>query len=272
MNKTDMSLTIDEYHAHPAVSRSILCAAGKAKSAKHFHYAINNYEPSEAMRFGNAFHKFILEPELYSKFAVPWTSTASFGVKAKKAEEELEEGEFLVPVAWEEKLTNMAQVIKNNKLCHKFLSMKGDVEKTFFFHDEEYGVDLKCRPDFFTNNFIIDLKKVENKRKSASRDDFKYILDDFDYDLQAYMYSKGVETVLGEPVKGFIFIVVEDDEPYGVNFIPAGKSVINMGEIKYHRYMSKYLEYKNSDCGYAEDTSPIEYDEWQVNKITMRGL
>jgi len=269
MSEIDFSITIDDYHKHQAVSRSVLGLAGNAKTAAHFHVAMNKPKDSEALRFGNAFHKFVLEPELYEKFAVEWSETATCGVKFKKAEAELDEGYFLVPVAWLDKIKLMAQSIKNHPKAHKLLSMNGDIEPSFFWHDERFDIDCKCRPDFLTKSFVVDLKKTENKLKSASADDFYRHIIDFNYDIQAYMNISGVNKVADRSVEGFVFIVVEDDEPYGVNVFLAGESVLESGRIKYEAYMNKYLDYKNSiDC-YPSEITTIELPDWHMNRILI---
>lgn len=269
----DNSMTIDQYHEHPAISRSVLGTAGSSKSAAHFHVKINMPKTGEALRFGNAFHKYVLEPDIYTANAVEWDGTATFGVKALEAEKDLADGEFLVltKAGWTDQFKAMSEAIRSNSEANKLLSQKGLIEPSFFWHDDEYGVDVKCRPDFFIQNekgsVIVDLKKTENSWKSAHENDFWKHVTDFNYDIQVYMNITGVELVTGKPVSGFIFIPVEDSEPYGVNCFVAGASVIESGRIKYRRYMEKYLEYKDSKSGYTQGLKVLELPDWYMEKL-----
>lgn len=271
MNRVDHSLTIDEYHAHPAVSRSVLGAAGSSKSAAHFHAKLAKPKNGEALRFGNAFHKYVLEPEIYQENAIDWAETATVGVKFLKAEAELETGKFLVPTAWIPQFKAMADAIRSHDIAGKMLNWRGTIEPSYFWHDEEYGVDVKCRPDFFAKNHCIDLKKTENSWKSAHEDDFWKHVVDFNYDLQVYMNLTGIEKVTGTKPDAFVFIPIEDDTPYGLNVFPAGESVIEAGRIKYHRYMKKYLEFKDSKESYKQTPKILELPEWYMNKLIAGG-
>ena len=55
------NLSNDEYHSdHKSVSNSMLKILSRSPAALH-HYMINEKKQSDAMIFGSAFHKFILE-------------------------------------------------------------------------------------------------------------------------------------------------------------------------------------------------------------------
>lgn len=272
MNRIDHKITIDEYHNHPSVSRSVLGTCLASKTPLHFHTKLAEPKDSEAMRFGNAFHKYLLEPEIFKENAVEWAETASVGVKFKKAELELEDGQFLCPVAWLEQFERMTAAIMAHTKAKSLLSMKGLVEPSFFWTDEETGLGLKCRPDYLiqTENaqVVVDIKKCENQWKSAHTEDFWRHCADFNYDIQVHMNMKGIEAVTGRPVDGFVFLAVEDAEPYGVNVMPAGESVLFAGAHKFKKAAAKYLEYKDSREAYGDGYNTLEYPDWFMIKTT----
>lgn len=266
----DYSLDIDEYHAHNSVSRSTLSDVRRAKTPAHFKVARNKPKDSEALRFGNAFHKFLLEPDIFEDNHVLWSETKTCGVKFKKAEAELDDDQFLVVADWMPRIETMSAKILEHPKAHNILSRKGNIEASYFWKDPEYDdLQFRCRPDFVTGGYAVDIKKTENSFKSADQSDFWKHVVDFDYDIQAYMTHEGHRAVTGEELEAFIFVVCEDSEPYGVNLFVADDETLALGEMKFHKYARKYQEFKDSDDCYDQDVKPIAIPEWYLSKQFM---
>ena len=274
MNRVDHGLTIDEYHAHPALSRSMMAMAGDALTPAHFHVAREQPKDSEALRFGNAFHKFLLEPDLFKKQHVMWHETKSCGVKFLAEESKLDVGQFLVVADWMPNIKAMAKAIMADPLARKILGMKGEIEPTYFW--SEGDTEYKTRPDYYANGWIVDIKKTENKRKSAHESDFITAAVDYNYDLQAFMCLRGIEAVTGERPKSFTFFVVEDAPPYGFNIIefPANEDspFLTLGELKFNKWTERYKRFMDSQDCYAPGAKRIEPENWLMEKTYRKVL
>lgn len=269
MTQIVRGMSITDYHNHPSISRSALSMIWDAKTPAHYIVDCLRDKKTEALRFGHAFHTFILEPDLYAKYAQPYSETKTTSAqKFIEAETQLTGTPFfLVLPDWEEKIKRMAHSVLANQNARALLDKKGDIEPSFFWHDDEYDVDVKCRPDYLVPGIPIDFKKTENKRGSAHEDDFWRSIVDYNYDVQVYMNMCGIKAVTGEEQSAFLFIVVEDDEPFGCNLIAASDDVILSGKIKYERMMKKYLEFKGRQDCYSHEIKTAKLPDWYMTKL-----
>ena len=87
------------------------------------------------------------------------------------------------------------------------------------------------------------------------------------YDVQVYMNMRGIWAVTGEETSAFLFVVIEDDEPFGCNLIAASDDVILSGRIKYERMMKKYLEFKGRHDCYSPEIKTAKLPDWYMTKL-----
>ena len=241
-------MTNAEYRSHPAISRSELFKIGK--SPLHFKYERENPpEPSAALIFGQAFHKFVLErEEFYDAFAVPRDTTIDRRTKegkAKWAQLMLDAGSRTI-ISLDDFMTiaHMTETLLENRHAAALIE-QGQHETPFFWTDHLTGEECKCRPDILAEfngvPIIADLKSCA----SADTDSFAKDVVKYGYDLQAYMYSEGVKANTGKDYQ-FVFIAVEKTPPYAVNVMQADKYIIMRGEALFREYIGTYHDCKES--------------------------
>lgn len=239
-------MTNAEYRAHPAISRSDLFKI--SKSPLHFRYEMDHpQEKTQALIFGSAFHKLVLEPDtFYDEFSV----VPDVDRRTKAGREFWDDYMKSVP-PWNDLIrvddfaliNDMAESIKSNKYARALLA--GQHEQSFFWTDEMTGEECKCRTDILADiggvHIIADLKTcTAADTKSFQRDMMKY-----GYDLQAYMYCEGVKQNTGIDHQ-FVFIAVEKTPPYAVNIMMAEQGVMESGLDKFREYIGIYHECKQT--------------------------
>lgn len=259
-----LGMSSDEYHGTPAISRSVLSKLDKAPTPAHFLESMKATKKTNALRFGSAFHAFLLEPDLYKENAIKWTETISTDtVKFTKAEDELEDGKFLVPAAWEPQMISMAEAILSIPKAKSLLNLKGLIEPSYFWHDDEFDIDVKARPDYLAKGIILDLKTTE----SADDPDFAKSIIDYNYDIQVHMNMVGIEKITGDKPSAFVFCTVEKNAPFCARLFVSGEDVLLSGKIKYEKLMRKYISFKDRFDGYDVEPKEIYLPSWYMTKL-----
>ena len=239
-----------EYHANPAVSRSMLHIMGK--SPAHYKWAHDNVtSPTEALKFGTMFHTLVLEPEAFDAKYIIAPQVDKRTKEGKEIYQALSESKKeIVQQSEYESACTMRDNILENKYAKALL--QGTKEMSFYWTDELTGIDCKCRPDCMTSigdmNVIVDLKSCNNAESSAFMKDAL----SYGYDLQAAQYKTGVELVEQKPYK-FVFIVVEKSPPYAINILEADSIFIRKGYDDFRTYlgMLKYCIDTGNWYGYT---------------------
>ena len=239
-------MTNAEYRSHPAISRSELFKIGK--SPLHFKYERDNTpEPSAALIFGQAFHKFVLEPDSFGEeFAIePIVDRRTRqGREEWEAFLELHSGKQTIRLADVSTFMCMKHELSENRHAAALIE-QSQHETPFFWTDELTGEECKCRPDILAEiggvPIIADLKSCA----SADTDSFAKDVVKYGYDLQAYMYSEGVKANTGKDYQ-FVFIAVEKTPPYAVNVMQADKYILMRGEALFREYIGTYHDCKES--------------------------
>lgn len=243
-------MTEQEYRSHPAISRSELWRFHE--SPQKFRYAKDHpEEPTAALLFGQVFHKLALEPDSFGdEFAVAPSvdRRTSDGKQAWSEFLDKVDGRTVVPTEMLEQAAEMVAALGSVPLAVKLLD--GAHETPFFWVDSLTGEQCKCRTDClntrYSQSIIVDLKSANDASTEAfMRDAVKY-----GYDLQAAMYSSGVEANTGKrPL--FVFIAVEKNPPYAVNILQADELFIRRGENLFREYIEEYHYCKKSGNWYG---------------------
>ncbi len=236
-------MTETAYRQHPAISRSELWRI--KESPLKFKYAEEHpEEPTEALVFGQVFHKLALEPESFAEeYAV--APVVDRRTKAGKQEWEnfLEKsrGRTAVPLKTYAQALAMCETLAADPFAAKLLD--GQREVPYFWVDDLTGEECKCRVDCLNTNFsqpiIVDLKSTSD----ASTEGFTRSAVNYGYDFQAAMYAEGVErNILQKPL--FVFIAVEKDPPYAVNILQADELLMRRGRNLFREYIEIYHDCK----------------------------
>jgi exodeoxyribonuclease VIII len=202
----------DDYHAHPSLGASGI--ARLRRSPAHFQYG--EREPTKALENGRALHMAILEPDRFidAYAAMPPCDRRTKAGKAIYTDfVERFPNAIIISDADYQMFRGVSEAAKIHPTI-RFLVSEGRSEVSIFAEHPEYGISLKCRPDWYPGHIpaIPDIKTTEDARPWAfSASVFRY-----GYHRAAAHYMDVIKWS-GEPeVESFFLIAVEKTKPYGI--------------------------------------------------------
>lgn len=257
------------------------------KSMAYWKYFVDNPKDEKdtpSLKFGRAYHKFMLEPyDFNNEYAImPKIDRRTKEGKEAYAQFEKEaEGKEIIDEETHEKLIAMQDVLYKTPYVKKLIA--GEHEKSFFWTDEKTGIKCKCRPDSFgmfgKQPICLDLKTTTN----AETDAFMRSALKFNYDVQAAHYTAGLEAIYGKDYS-FVFIAQETEAPYLVNVLQADDYFMANGREVRDVMLETYKKCLELDeypayMGFSEDNNffnelsvpawiknAMEYEESEVEK------
>lgn len=242
--------SIKTYHASAPISRSKLMKI--AESPAKFKYLLEHPEtPTDALKFGQAFHKMVLEPQDFNKeIAVePYVNKRTNEGKQILADFYFENSEkTVIDAETYETAKNMAASVKADAKANFLLT--GLIEKSYYWTDEVTGEAVKCRPDVTRTvgekNVVVDLKScLHADTESFIKEAVKY-----GYDVQAYMCKTALEKETGKE-HDVIYVAVEKEPPYLINILQADEHFLEYGKRRYREMLGIYHECKQSGNWYG---------------------
>lgn len=251
-------MTEQEYNAAKGIRRSDLWKM--EDSPEKFKYFLEHPpEKTQAMAFGSACHKFILEN---GDFSSEYALAPNVDRRTKAGKDAWEE--FLAsigdrtPITEDENQTmvEMYEALDRCPLAKKLIHGKGETEQAFFWKDPETGEDCKIKTDRLVKYnrrwYVVDYKTCQ----SAETMRFNNEVWRLGYYFQAGMYTEGV--MAAKKLKkrpGFLFVAQEKKAPYSVNVIEVSEEVMNAGVAKFHELLAKYHDCNVLDnwAGYVGD-------------------
>jgi len=192
--------------------------------------------PRPAFLVGGYFHTAILEPEKLKKFKIVEATTRN-----TKAYKEISGGEICLLQHEVDQIELMTEKMLSNEVCRDLIRL-GNVEYERPGITELEGHMWKGKADIVNHDekLIIDLKTTADITK------FKYSASKYNYDSQAYIYSKlfGYE---------MLFIVI-DKNTHQIGIFDCSPEFYARGKDKVERAVQAYeLFYK------SEDFDPKQY-------------
>jgi len=187
-------------------------------------------KPSPAFLVGGYFHTAILEPNKLKKYKVIEASTRN-----TKAYKEMSEGELCLLQSEVDKIELMTEKVLANDVCRDLIrGINIDYEKPGIAELE--GEMWKGKADIVNHDekLIIDLKTTADLNK------FKWSANKYNYDSQAYIYSKlfGYE---------FVFIAI-DKNTHQIGIFDCSPQFYERGADKVARAAEQYrLFFKSED-------------------------
>lgn len=181
-----------------------------------------------AFLVGGYFHTAILEPDKLKKFKIIEASTRN-----TKAYKEMSGGEMCLLQHEVDQIDLMTEKVLANNVCKDLIrGIDVDYEKPGITELE--GLQWKGKADIVNHDekLIIDLKTTADLQK------FRWSASKYNYDSQAYIYSKlfGYE---------FVFIVI-DKSTHQIGVFDCSPQFYEKGEDKVQRAAEQYkLFYKN---------------------------
>tara|TARA_R100000541_G_scaffold15899_1_gene25420 strand:+ start:655 stop:1386 length:732 start_codon:yes stop_codon:yes gene_type:complete len=193
-------------------------------------------KPSPAFLVGGYFHTCILEPGKLEKFKVVKSTTRN-----TKAYKDVAGGELCLLQHEVDTIELMRDKVMDNDICRDLITL-GNVEYEVPMITELFNQKWKGKADIVNHDekLIIDLKTTADINK------FNWSASKYNYDSQAYIYSKlfGYE---------FLFIVV-DKSTHQIGLYDCSPGFYERGEDKVRKASEAYdLFYK------AKDFDPKQY-------------
>jgi len=201
---------------------------------------------SEALTFGSMYDMLLFEPEKARERYYTLDDSeiiASIGGKSPrntkryrewKAEEQTKRSsdkELASEADWK-KAHEMIQRLKDCGLYDKrFAGGKYQVE----FNVDVDGVPLKGFLDCLQDGFIVDSKSAR------SIDKFRYDVNSWSYDIQAYVYTKVFD------IPEFYWVVQEKAYPFYPADVKCSEETLFRGEMKFHQALENIQNYLNGD-------------------------
>jgi hypothetical protein len=246
--------TDEQYHAdkdHISASR----LKKIKKSPAHFIEEEEEKE-SDALLFGSAYHRLILQPEefeknyyifndepvcgaLMAKGAKSPRSTNDY--KAwKESEMSFSDGKILI----DKKDYDTIKTMRDRLMSHPYAKMllSGGVKEQGFMgqiETEAGSINIKFKPDQFNDKkkIVVDLKTT----RDASIDGFTRNAADLDYHIQSAFYADMMEKMTGDNRPfNFFFIAQEKKSPYAFNIFEASPQFMSQGRYEYEMLLQLY--------------------------------
>lgn len=227
-----------EYDQIPAVRRSALWEI--RKSPLHYKYAVEHpEEPTEALRFGIAAHKYILEPETFWNDYIEVPKIDRRTKAGKEAYAELiASGKEPITEADMDAIRAMSEAIKANPTAAALI-INGAHEVTFQWTEAETGEPCKCRVDCLTEYdgvpYIVDYKTTTSCEDGA----FERACRAYGYKLQVAMYTDGVFASELEK-RWFAFVAQEKKPPYAVRVYFCDDGFVEEGMETFRKFIGIY--------------------------------
>ena len=247
-----------DYHADPAISASHLHAV--ARSPYHYWSRYLDpqrqpVEPTAAMRLGSLVHCAVLEPdELLQRYGICAPRNTKAG--KEQAEQMAGEGIEVVTAADMAMAMSMRAAVQQHPAASALLA-QGKAEQSFWWTDSTTGLRCKCRPDWYHQTTVVDLKTTTD----ASPAGFAKSVATFRYHVQASHYLAGLHGA-----ERFVFIAVEKTAPYGVAVYELDAAALAAGEQLRQRDMRII-----ADCqatkewpGYGDDCQTLSLPSWAL--------
>ena len=231
------------YHRSPGVSKSGLGLCATNPEKYHYKYILGNQDESKPIfKTGSAFHMATLEP---NKFAKEYVLGPDLNKNTNAWKQFVldNDGKTVLDVKDYDLVQKMAAKVRKHPIAKNLIS-KGYAEASVFAIDPETGELVKVRPDWITEDVMVDLKSIVDASPSKFfRDMFTY-----GYHVQAAMYPE-VYNLLeqGPHVDDFVFLCVEKEPPYSVAVYRVSETDRNLGYQNYMRNLRKYSAYKNAN-------------------------
>ena len=250
-----------EYDALPGIRRSDLWHM--KPTPMHFRWHMDNPEESTpALIFGQAAHKYILEPEtFFDEFEVipKVDRRKKEGKQVIQAFELLNSGKTFVTADEMQTIMTMREQLLRNDDIRELLEDPGNkYEQAFSWVDPKTGQTCKVKADIITDTgLIIDYKTTS----SCAGTEFERSCRKYGYDFQSGMYVEGIDLCTMERHE-FAFIAQEKTPPYAARIYYCDSSFIAQGQRKFHDLLEQYDECTRTGNWYGYDTEELYEDNY----------
>ena len=271
-------LSNEEYHGSAGYSSSQLKTLIE-KTPAHLKHSFGVLrEPTDNMNLGTAVHTLVLEPEKFDEeFAVSekFDGRTKADKAAKAAFEAESVGRTVITEPQRDKAILMAESVRNHPIAGLLVSDIIAESSVYWWYksmdpddDSRYKQMLKVRPDILCRGYpvIADLKTTND----GSYTGFIKSIQNFYYHVSAAMYLEGVnqcKPLLEEmgrmAFNKFVFICVENFEPYLTSVYELSPEYLDIGKLLYRRSLRVLRDGIENDWpAYPDEVRVIEPPGW----------
>lgn len=276
---TCTEMPADLYHADPAIGSTGLEDFRESRRLYEGRYVTKTIPPltqSPAMELGTWIHTRLLEPDQYfATLADPLPDVAPDGkswLRRKGSDhekwwaEELakREGKIAINEATRKKIEDIASSVLSKKWAHALLRSKGQPEYSIFWTDQETGLRLKCRVDWFSVR-SIDLKTTERPWPSA----FVRTAVEFGYHRKRAHYLAGIAAKTGAKDPLLLHVAVGTAPPYSAGAYELGDNDrylnASLGKIEWRHTLTTLahcLKTGDFSDAWEKEVMLLEYPGW----------
>jgi hypothetical protein len=266
----------------PYVSQSLLKIVRDMTPEHALEWCHNPPEQTEAMQFGDALHKAVLEPDRAKELVVEGLGIDRRSDKNKALHVEFEakhKGKTILSPAKMEQLEAMVHAAKHHTRLCQFLDAEGLTEVTIVWDDPATGLRCKARLDRLISwqrwPVIFDLKTIagytaprpgqEQGTGGASKTRLQSQVGNFGYDMQAAHYLDGA-CVLAPLERRFFWGFAEKKAPWAIRCAEAVTSTIEEGRMKCKAAMALWAKCIETDDfpAYGDDILPVTLKRWHL--------
>lgn len=206
------------------------------KSPAYFRYVMDHpIRPTQAMKFGSAFHMNVLQPNEFQK---EYAISPKFDKRTKIGKEKFAEfqseniNKKVITESDYEIMEQMTSKIYRESLTKELLT-NGESEKIIVWQNQQFNVNCKGMIDYFRekNGILIDLKTTQDSSYHA----FKRTIQKYNYHKQAAFYCDALAA------HEFYIIAIEKTPPYLLNVFQIGEKLLDEGRQMYKRQLEIYV-------------------------------
>jgi len=226
------------------------------------HYKNPTIQDSPALAFGSLVHEFVLLPDVAEaryrpKANVDGRTKEGKAVRDWEASLAAQQGVKFIAEADYNAATSIATSVRTH-MGATSLFTSGMAETAGIISDF-LGVNCRIKPDYRTDNHIVDLKTCVDARP----DPFVRSVINFSYQVQAALYVDVAETIDGKK-RDFYWVAVEKDAPYAVAVYKASEEMLEHGRQQYRKAIDLYKECAALDLwpAYSQQVQTLELPGW----------
>ena len=246
-----LAQTTEEYYSQKAISASGLKRL--KVSPAHFMYA-DEMKESEAVRFGRAYHAYILTPKEFEREyyvlneADIYAKMIDKGYKSPRATKEYKEwvasetvaacARTVIDTETHQKLMDMARALMSYPYARRLLQNGiAEVGYSGMIDTIAGEINVKMKPDYINVDkaVVVDLKTAVDSSLAG----FAKAAANYGYHIQAAFY-KDLLTAKDAKDYTFFFVAQETERPYAVNVFEASDQFVAQGRYEYELLLQLY--------------------------------
>lgn len=246
-----------DYHADPALGSTSLKTLA-TKTPAHWKWDSMHSVHKTEFDIGTAAHSLILEQDESGIEVLEFSDYRTKAAQEAKKEAYAAGKTPLLAEQWDE-----VRRVRDSVMSHPdaSLAFTGHKAEHSVFWDED-GLMLKCRPDAWLPDLLVDLKTSV----TADPRDLRKRALDMGWHNSAAHYIDGVKAMTGRELP-FVFVTVEKTAPYLVSVIELAPSFVALGREANTRAKAIYRRCAAADewPGYPE-IEPLTAPRWAETK------